>query len=724
MRLNRRTFLTIASAVGGALALSPARPAGARPVSAPDLTIAPQFPGVAQNHSGLDVNSAEAIAVLLAYDPETDPDARYFRSRVPVAARIAPFAPTQAQPKLSPRPLATNLSQYYESISDIGTDPFNAHYQYMRYGDTIDAFVTRFQQYQDIVGGWQGAQAIPTTAYTDLVHRTGALSIGILFQPYVDENDGLLQKDAKGHFPVADKLVDLAKYFGFDGYFLNVEKDLTGQVDSMMAFITYLQQRAAAQRLKTFTVQWYDAVTVDGDYPGYQNTFNSQNAGWITQAGADSMFINYWWGQIHVQEAVQECASIPLDPFSVCFFGLQLEDRTGLGITPAPTIPPADNTIELVIPTNGTGTPQASVALFDPARRSVELSQTSGALNPSTPGLPDLQSAAYEAELQFWSGGTRNPAVPASPGSYGVANYITERSVIGDVPFFSRFNTGTGTAFYLGGTASSSTPWFSAGIQDILPTWQWWTEAFDASPTAQLLTAGYDYTIAYDGGTSLTIAGDLTAGNPTAVRLFKTDLKVTRTTRAELVYRSPKPRAGDLYLGLILKESKRTVWHRLDRHDGVQITSAGGWTRATVSLAGHTGKHIAAISVGVKLAQRQKPVTGYSVTIGSLGISDPKHHSGHLPAPRNFRIAKSAVNGDRTSAELRLLWDFNPQVWYYDITRTRPRGTPIWLGRISGDAYYVQALPRLGNERSATVVLQAVGRDPRITSQTSLRFTW
>ncbi|MEV4511504.1 hypothetical protein AB0K00_21325 [Dactylosporangium sp. NPDC049525] len=727
MKLNRRTFLAIASAVGGSLVLSPVRSAAARPVSVADPVIAPRFPGVAAQQPGLKVDSADAIKALLGYDPATDPDARYFRSRVPVAARIAPFAATQAQPDLSARPQVTNLSQYYEAISDIGDNDFNRHYQYLRYGDTIDPFVTRFQQYQDIVGGWQGAQAVPTTAYTDLLHRTGSLSIGILFQPYTgDDNDGFLQQDRPGHFPVADKLVELAKYFGYDGYFLNVESELdSDQVASLMAFIGYLQQLAAVNHLKTFTVQWYDAVTVNGAYPAYQNTFNSQNAGWITQAGADTIFINYWWGQSDVQTAVRECAFLHLDPISVCYFGLQLERRTGLGITMSPMVPPANNEIDLVIPINGTGAAQASVALFDPARRSLELSQESAAPNPATPGLPDLQSAAYEAELQFWSGGTRNPAVPASPGSYGVANYITERSVIGDLPFFSRFNTGTGTAFYLDGASSSSTPWFSAGIQEILPTWQWWTEDFDTHSTSQLLTVGYDYTTAYNGGTSLGIAGDLSTQNPTAVRLFKTDLKVTHSTQAEVVYRSPKPHAAELYLGLILKDSNRTVWQRLDHRDGVKITAAsGGWTRATVPLTRHAGKRVAAISAGVKLTPHQKPVAGYAVNIGSIGIFDPKDRPHRLPRPRHFHIEASHVGTDGSAAELRLLWDFDPQVWYYDITRTRPGGRLIWLGRITGDAYYVQAMPRIGNERSTTVVLKAVGRNPSVDSETSLRFTW
>ena len=32
-----------------------------------------------------------------------------------------------------------------------------------------------------------------------------------------------LQQDEDGTFPIARKLVDLAKYYGFDGYFINQE---------------------------------------------------------------------------------------------------------------------------------------------------------------------------------------------------------------------------------------------------------------------------------------------------------------------------------------------------------------------------------------------------------------------------------------------------------------------------------------------------------------------
>lgn len=38
---------------------------------------------------------------LKNWSPETDPYAKYFRSRVPLAKRIEPFQPTQAHPQLT-----------------------------------------------------------------------------------------------------------------------------------------------------------------------------------------------------------------------------------------------------------------------------------------------------------------------------------------------------------------------------------------------------------------------------------------------------------------------------------------------------------------------------------------------------------------------------------------------------------------------------------------------
>ena len=166
--ITRRDFIKMTGAAGAAMTLAqPFAKAWGQTTS----SIAPLFPGSAAGHPGLTVDSSAAISALLAYDPATDADAKYFRSRVPLSARIPAFAATQAQPNLSAAPQVTNLSQYYESTTQTGNSSL---YQYSRYGSTTDPFVTRFQQYQDIVGGWQGAQALPSMRRTAMARSSSA----------------------------------------------------------------------------------------------------------------------------------------------------------------------------------------------------------------------------------------------------------------------------------------------------------------------------------------------------------------------------------------------------------------------------------------------------------------------------------------------------------------------------------------------------------------------
>jgi hypothetical protein len=89
----------------------------------------------------------------------------------------------------------------------------------------------------------------------------------------------------------------------------------------------------------------------------------------------------------------------------------------------------------------------------------------------------------------------------------------------------------------------------------------------------------------------------------------------------------------------------------------------------------------------------------------------------------------SQISADKTSAQLRLSWDFDPKTWYYDIYRRRTPNSVsdmLWLGRISCDSYYVSAMPRLGGEQSTVVQLVAVSSDgaETISNDATLLFLW
>ncbi len=75
---------------------------------------------------------------------------------------------------------------------------------------------------------WEGL--VPTPDVIDAGHRNGVPVYGTLFfnwsNSIADQERfaEALKQDADGSFPIARKLVDMAKYYGYDGYFINQEQ--------------------------------------------------------------------------------------------------------------------------------------------------------------------------------------------------------------------------------------------------------------------------------------------------------------------------------------------------------------------------------------------------------------------------------------------------------------------------------------------------------------------
>ena len=71
-----------------------------------------------------------------------------------------------------------------------------------------------------------------------------------------------LKQDEDGTFPIARKLVDLAKYYGFDGYFINQETTgdlVTPLGEKMRQFMLYTKEYAAKVN-HPIKYAWYDAT--------------------------------------------------------------------------------------------------------------------------------------------------------------------------------------------------------------------------------------------------------------------------------------------------------------------------------------------------------------------------------------------------------------------------------------------------------------------------------
>lgn len=661
---------------------------------------------------------------LKSWSPETDKYAKYLRSRVPLANRIPSFPKTQANPSLSTAPQVMNLSADYNK-EKVG----------VRYSNMFCSNLLKFWHYTDLYGAWHGLPVdgssldepvygtvnLPNPAYTDAAHKNGVLSLGCWFWPREEEVFAdLVEQKPDGSFPVADKMIEMALYFGFDGYFINQE-DTISEEDShqLLAMIKYMRENAP----EYFHLQWYDTIILNGKLR-YQNQFNDQNDPWIQASDGtkviDSMFINYAWNEERLESSSEHAKSLDLDPYETVYASTE-NDKYGYN-------PPYDT--RLIFPENGT--PRASWGLFG----------TDFVWNRYENKFdPNDQDKVYQREIRYWSGPLEDPTDRVGRTLYqpyqdpfhdvdrenyrkwdGVAHYIPARSVIGAYPFVTRFNTGHGKSFFQNGKLASGNEWNHAGIQDILPSWQWWIQRFDADnqpvkedrPVSERpLRPSFDYSTAYDGGSSLKVSGQLAANITTELRLFKTKLPVTKDTQFELTYNiRAKDVPSYLEVGVIFEEQPTEfVW--LD----VGNSTSADWQKKILSLQEYEGKTIATIGLRFTSDDTKE----YQVHIGEIALTNGEIS---IPTePTGFVVEQSYIEADE--AELFLAWDFDESnVWYYNIYQIKSGGEKELIGRIYDEVYYVPSFKRLNQEAKSTLGLTAVGFDGTESNTTETSLAW
>ncbi|WP_020576473.1 endo-beta-N-acetylglucosaminidase [Actinopolymorpha alba] len=735
--VDRRAFLRYVSAGAvGATALAAGTPSasaeappvvtGAGPLAGLTGTLAELSP------MGLPFLHGYDAPAIKAWSPDTDPFAKYFRSRVPLARRIPTFAPTQAHPGLDDRPRLMTLANDYVEPGNFAL----AH----RYGYHLQAYALRFWQYVDMFGSWHGLPVngeygkedprfgtinLPNPAWTDAAHRNGVKSLGCWFWPRPENFAEFVEKRPDGSFPVADKLVEMAAYFGFDGYFINQEAAITLEQTALLhELFSYLARTAPPG----FHVQWYDSLTMAGTVR-YQNEFNATNSPWIVDADGtrvcSSIFLNYWWSQERLRRSHDHAVALGLDPYEVVFAGTE----AGLNNFSQPYDP------RWIFPEGEAGrTSWAFLGTEFPWR-----------LAPGDKSTVEGQRAAYAFERQWWSGPKQDPAQTGrslpptgtdkgNPERWdGVAHTVVEKSVVGTFPFVTRFNAGTGEKFFVDGGLVAERPWFNIGIQDVLPTWQWWLRSADGAP-AERLTVDYDYTRAYDGGTSLAISGALAADDAVELRLYKTRLPVVPDVHLSLTYTTGRAGAAShLRVGLVFTDAPgRAVAGDLHAGDvpastpiwlDAGRTGLAGWNRQVWSLAPYAGRTIAAVYVGF---HSPTAVDDYTVHLGEFRL-ERRGDADRPPAkPRGFVVEDARVADGGATAFLA--WELAPaRVWYYDLFRLGgPGGSGAreWVGRTYDEVYAVPGLERRAGETETVLELVAVSPGGAASPPARLAFRW
>lgn len=682
------------------------------------------------------------------WTPERDPHAELLRSRVPLQQRIQPFAATQATPALSSEVKMMNVAGDYGNAF-IENAPYTNkfaqyHFNFWQYIDyysywhgTATAYTPPEYYDERAQQDWQqkwfefGMLNIPNPAYTDAAHKNGVLSLAGVFFSNNDRGQQtykqMIVKDENGRYPVADKMIEMAEYFGYDGYFVNQEEQnpnvAPADIPDYLGFMKALQQGG-------LYVQWYDSLHTETGANTFQRTFTEHNIEFLYdrengETVSQSFFFDYGVGSAHINTAntfLNELNSqygTDYTIFDVAYSGLEAgRDRfknvQGTALS---------NKLD------AQGMPRTSLATLGADFVHAGLDEDMDKPWPSRHRAEnDYQWMTGLRERLWWSGPNVDPSDTANPADNtvedvyadnrywpGVASVVAERSVLGDSHFYTSFNTGHGLNYYVDGELSNPSEWSNMSLQDVPVTWQWWQETegtpltvdFDYGSGYNLGDSGryrYEQIGAYEGGSSLVVNGKLDA--ETFLRLYKSDLDLNAGSKLSVVYN--KPSADDqsaMSVGLVFADSPDEVVKVAVPDTGAQTS---GWITKELNLGAYAGRTVAAI--GLVFAPGLAPAADYQMNIGQLRLEDG---SAVTPdAPTGLAVKQAYTD------EQEMIVEWNLDTDYGKIKQYNVYVNDVYVGGKYDETFYIKQLPA----RSGVIKVAAVGADGREGEAATLAF--
>lgn len=628
---------------------------------------------------------------LLKWDPKQDKDADFNKGTVKLQKRTKGF--NQVNPNALADPKVVALAAMNPSTSGTpsqGSDKFNIYafnnWQY------IDKLV--------MWGGSAGEGLIvpPSADVIDAAHKNGVPVLGTVFLPQTEHGGKiawmreLIQKDEKGCFPVADKLLEAAAYYGFDGWFINQETQGATREDAaqMQEFLTYLQNK----KPENMEILWYDSM-IDTGQVAWQGALTNRNRMFFQNGGqqvADGMFIDFRWqyGATAFQQSPEAAKRLGRSPYDL-FAGIDVE-------------------------ANGYNTKINCPVLFPKGKKATT---SLGIYRPDWAFNSSKTFEEYmEKEQIFWAGAQKNPALAALPegadpkGWSGIAHYINDQSAVTGTPFITHFNTGNGKLFAVDGEVVRDKEWNNRSLQDVLPSWRWIAESDGTA-----LKPDFDWSKAYFGGSSLKVKGDLSPAHPTKVKLYKADLSVQDDTAISLVYQTNSDKST-IKVGVSFSDEPDTFTY-LDLKPG---KDKNGWKQGAVDLSPYAGKKVAALSLEFGSSGE---IRDFQANIGELAIENRTEQPASLPAVSGLNIRETEFT-EGIYGDGRLEWNklSGDDVLYYQVYRVKPDHTREYIGATPNNVYYVPQMKRTGKEASTVLEVVPVNRSYRQGEKTSVKFDW
>ncbi len=553
-----------------------------------------------------------------------------------------------------------------------------------------EMYIFNYWQYVDMVVWWGGSSGegvfvCPTGSAIDAAHKNGVKILGnIFFAPsvyggqaaWVDET---LEKDSLGNYIIADKLIEIANYFGFDGWFLNEETKHFSDKDEWEKFCAYYSAKSDLE------LQMYNATS----------SFSSSN-GWMLRDSngnvtGTSYFVNYG-GTGNVDDHVTYAESIGASKWDL-YYGLNQGTSAYSNNAGIQAILGKDNH-------------KASLSPFM-ERVTWRLNSTQ---EKTGTGVDHINSY-FKVANKYWVGAEEpNPGNDRSAEAWsGMANYIPSRTFIQSKPFVTTFNSGYGIRRNIKGVdqGEAGQQWVHQGMQDILPTWRWWWQ--DAANKE--LSCELTLDDAYEGGNSLKVEGNLNANDANEVRLYKTKIAIENGDVFKLVFKNSVAGQSNIQVGLAFAEDNNAFTYLSAG------TASGAWDVKEFDLSAYAGKTLSMISLKF---ESTSAVTDFTSYIGELGVFGADALS--CSAVSNIKSEKKL--GIETG-NIRLTWDAaTGDVLHYNIYFEQD-GNKKLVGQTPSTAFFVPEIERTKpSETGVKISVVPVAKDFKESTESSLTINW
>ncbi|WP_049538175.1 endo-beta-N-acetylglucosaminidase [Streptococcus pseudopneumoniae] len=558
-------------------------------------------------------------------------------------------------------------------------------------GEEFKAYAFDYWQYLDSMVFWEGL--VPTPDVIDAGHRNGVPVYGTLFfnwsNSIADQEKfaAALKQDADGTFPIARKLVDLAKYYGFDGYFINQET--TGELvaplgEKMRQFMLYTKEYAAKVN-HPIKYAWYDAMTYKyGRY--HEDGLGDYNYQFMQKEGdkvpADQFFANFNWNKEKNDHSVEMAKWLERSQYDV-FAGLELQQGGSY-----------KTKVKWDALLDEKGKLRLSLGLFAP---------------DTITSLGKTGEDYHKNEDIFFTGYQGDPTAqkPADKEWYGIANLVADRTPAVGRTFTTSFNTGHGRKWFVDGKVSKDSEWNYRSVSGVLPTWRWWQTS-----TGEKLRAEYDFTDAYNGGNSLKFSGDVVGKTDQDVNLYSTKLEVTEKTKLRVAHKGGK--GSKVYMAF----STTPDYKFEDAAAWKELTLSDDWKNEEFDLSSLAGKTIYAVKL---FFEHEGAVKDYQFNLGQLTISD-SHQAPQ--APTGLSVVKQSLKNAQ-EAEAVVQFSGNQDADFYEVYEKDGDNWRLLTGS-SASTIYLPKVSRSANATGTTQELKvvAVGKNGLRSEAATASLNW